>query len=527
VAVLESHSSPLATYYNLAKYYNKTRKDKNGKVWEKPDTITIHMTCGSPHLTEDMDSVEDLKALIGKVKGNPVKTAKDYCDYFHNIERQASSNYNIGDDGSIGISVPEHQRSICSSSTNNDARAVTIEVSSSTKYPYNVTKEAYAALIDLLVDICKRNSIKQLIWSPVKDDRVNHRNGCNMTMHKDLKTTNGGTACPGKYLEDRQAQIAAAVNSRLIKISVPGAPSITIPSDSIHTDGNESASGNTDKEPAKVPDATPPVTSGNAVINPIPGSAETELGVGSSPEFVAEYCYDQAEIITTSIIAVTPNSIKATIKNAKKLSNYYWHYRANTLDNTKELSDKITIKNNECEFTIKNLQANTPYFIEVFVKDATGVERLLHKQLACTSQSRPESIKELKLALVDSEDNEKYAEISFNEPSYWGDAGLNRGYLTSILLDGSIIGSYDDIIRYTAGPITKKILLNDYIDSKQLSFGGAIQIGIQAFTKINDEIVFDNSFPTCSKPICMTKSTYINNLFLNTDTNRKVIMHVL
>ncbi len=36
-----------------------------------------------------------------------------------------------------------------------------------------------------MTDICKRNGIKNLVWSTSKNDRVNHLNGCNMTVHRD------------------------------------------------------------------------------------------------------------------------------------------------------------------------------------------------------------------------------------------------------------------------------------------------------------------------------------------------------
>lgn len=182
---LEEHSSPLATYYNKAKYCY-TRKDRNSKTWDAPDTITIH-------------------CYVAQV------TAKQGCDYFAGIERVASCNYVVGTDGSIGISVPENQRSACTSDTNNDARAVTIEVASDRTHPYAVTSAAYDALINLIADICHRNNIKKLNWSEAKTDRVNHLNGCNMTVHRDY----ANKSCPGDYLYERHGDIAAAVNALL------------------------------------------------------------------------------------------------------------------------------------------------------------------------------------------------------------------------------------------------------------------------------------------------------------------------
>ena len=71
--------------------------------------------------------------------------------------------------------------------------------------------KAYAALLDLVEDICRRNGIKKLVWSTSKDDRVNHKNGCNMTVHRDY----ANKSCPGDYLYNRHGEIAAEVNRRL------------------------------------------------------------------------------------------------------------------------------------------------------------------------------------------------------------------------------------------------------------------------------------------------------------------------
>lgn len=150
------------------------------------DTITIHCVVGQC-------SVETLG------------------DVFAPTERQASSNYGIGVDGRIGMYCEEKDRSWCSSNAANDNRAVTIEVASDTQHPYAVNDKAYAALIGLCVDICKRNGIRKLVWSTNKDDRVNHRDGCNMTVHRDY----ANKSCPGQYLYDRHGDIAAKVNARL------------------------------------------------------------------------------------------------------------------------------------------------------------------------------------------------------------------------------------------------------------------------------------------------------------------------
>ena len=166
--------------------YTRISPNKNSPRNHKIDTITIHCVVGQC-------TVETL--------GN----------IFAPTSHQASSNYGVGTDGKIGMYVEEKDRSWCSSNAANDNRAVTIEVASDTKHPYAVNDRAFAALLDLVTDICKRNGIKKLVWSTKKADRVNHKNGCNMTVHRDY----ANKSCPGDYLYNRHGEIAAEVNRRL------------------------------------------------------------------------------------------------------------------------------------------------------------------------------------------------------------------------------------------------------------------------------------------------------------------------
>ena len=198
-------NSALATYTRITK--NKT-SPRNHAI----DTITIH-------------------CIVGQW------TAKQGCDYFATTDRQCSANYVVGKDGSIGLSVDEKDRSWCSSNGTNDNRAITIEVASDTTHPYAVTAKAYAALLDLVTDICKRNGIKKLVWSTNKNDRVNHRNGCNMTVHRDF----ANKACPGEYLYSRHGEIAAEVNRRLQGASAGGGVVVTPPATEKPTGGTTGA----------------------------------------------------------------------------------------------------------------------------------------------------------------------------------------------------------------------------------------------------------------------------------------------
>lgn len=175
-------NSPLITYTRISP--NRT-SPRNHKI----DTISIHCTAGQG-------------------------TAKQILDLSHfntyDPKKGSSCNYAVGKDGSIGLGVEEKDRSWCTSDKANDHRAITIEVSSDAKHPYAVTDAAYKALINLLVDICKRNGIKKLLWKGDKSliGKVDQQN---MTVHRWF----ANKACPGDYLYNRHGQIAAEVNAKL------------------------------------------------------------------------------------------------------------------------------------------------------------------------------------------------------------------------------------------------------------------------------------------------------------------------
>lgn len=172
-------NSPLVSYTRLSPNCSKPR---NHKI----DTITIHCMAGNA-------SVESCGALFAK------------------SSRSASSNYGIGSDGRIALYVDEKDRSWASSNAANDHRAVTIEVANNAGAPdWPVSEQAYAALIDLCTDICKRNGIRKLLWRGDKS-LVGQVDKQNMTAHRWF----AAKACPGDYLYSRFGDIAAKVNERL------------------------------------------------------------------------------------------------------------------------------------------------------------------------------------------------------------------------------------------------------------------------------------------------------------------------
>lgn len=143
-------------------------------------------------------------------------TAESLGAVFAPASRKGSSNYGVDKDGRIGMYVEEKDRSWCSSSSANDNRAITIEVASDTKAPYAVTDKAYKGLINLLVDICTRNNIKELKWKGDKS-LVGKVSQQNMTVHRWF----AATECPGEYLYERMGKIASDVNTRLKYLETP------------------------------------------------------------------------------------------------------------------------------------------------------------------------------------------------------------------------------------------------------------------------------------------------------------------
>ena len=123
---------------------------------------------------------------------------------FANPARKASSNYGIDSNGNIALYVDESRRAWTSSSSANDNVAVTIEVANCKGEPnWEVSDKALAALIELCVDICKRNNIKELNFTGDAKG--------NLTQHNYF----AATGCPGAYLKSKFKYIADTVNARL------------------------------------------------------------------------------------------------------------------------------------------------------------------------------------------------------------------------------------------------------------------------------------------------------------------------
>ena len=169
--------------------YIKLSPNNSGERTMKIDRIT-------PHCVVGQCSVE----TIGKMFSFP--------------EHKASSNYGIGSDGKIGMFVPENMRSWCSSSRANDQRAITIECASDAAEPYAMNDAVYKTLVELCIDICKRNGKTVLLWFGDKEKTLSYSPKSNemvLTVHRWF----ANKSCPGDWLYSRLGALAETVTNEL------------------------------------------------------------------------------------------------------------------------------------------------------------------------------------------------------------------------------------------------------------------------------------------------------------------------
>lgn len=175
-------NSSLATYKRISP--NRT-VNRNHTI----DRITPHCYVGQV-------SIEDMGAWL--------------C----NPGAKASATYGIGKDGRIGLFVEEKDRPWTSSSAENDNRAVTIECASDTVDPYEINGKVYNALIELCIDVCRRNGKDCLLWFGDKAKTLAYNPKSNemvLSVHRWF----ANKACPGEYIYKRLGTIAETVTRAL------------------------------------------------------------------------------------------------------------------------------------------------------------------------------------------------------------------------------------------------------------------------------------------------------------------------
>jgi len=149
------------------------------------------------------------KITIHHTAGNI--TLRALLDWLKRVTTRASYNYGISSKGEIGLIVEERNRCWGSSNAWNDNRAVVISVANNRGAPeWTVSDLAFNALIELCVDVCRRNpGIKQKDGS-----RGLYYDGTqegSLTRHNMFSNQ----VCPGPYLQSRFPEICRRVNERL------------------------------------------------------------------------------------------------------------------------------------------------------------------------------------------------------------------------------------------------------------------------------------------------------------------------
>ena len=141
-------------------------------------------------------------------------SAESICGCFISPDRQASCNYGIGYDGRVSLCVEEKNRSWCTSSRENDQRAITIECASDSKHPYAFKDVVYNRLVELCIDICKRNGKKMLLWLGDKEKTLNYipkSDEMVLTVHRFY----ANKSCPGDWMYARMGDLASKVTAAL------------------------------------------------------------------------------------------------------------------------------------------------------------------------------------------------------------------------------------------------------------------------------------------------------------------------
>lgn len=171
----------------------------------------VSLTMRSPHSKGPRSKPVD-RITIHCVVGQA--SAESIGCWFQRETPKHSCNYGVGVDGRIVCCVPEEEQSICSSSSANDSRAITIEAASDTTEPYAVNNAVYDSIIKLCVDICTRYDKRRIVWIPDKATALAYTPADDemlFTAHRWF----ANKSCPGTYLFDRLGEIADRANRKL------------------------------------------------------------------------------------------------------------------------------------------------------------------------------------------------------------------------------------------------------------------------------------------------------------------------
>lgn len=147
--------------------------------------------------------------VVGRASAEQIANLRKFHD-----GKSASVNYIVGKNGEVVMQVPEDYRAWTSGSRDNDYRAITIEVSSDNFHPYAFNDAEYKGLVELTVDIMKRNKKTKLVFIADKTTALNYQvkdNEMLITFHRWFQAT----ACPGDWFISKCPEFVKTVNDRL------------------------------------------------------------------------------------------------------------------------------------------------------------------------------------------------------------------------------------------------------------------------------------------------------------------------
>ena len=204
--------------YAVIKKWDLTKYDK--EVIDMSNSPLVDCTVLSPNhsgkRTKPLKRITP-HCVVGQLKAEAIGGC------FTNPSRQASCNYGIGTEGRVCLIVPEDCRSWCSSSNDNDQQAATIECASDKTHPYAMNSAVYNKLVDLCVDICKRNGAKKLLWISDKNKALSYvlkDDEMIITVHRWF----ANKSCPGDWLYNRLGELASTVTAKLGGTKTPDIP---------------------------------------------------------------------------------------------------------------------------------------------------------------------------------------------------------------------------------------------------------------------------------------------------------------
>ena len=204
--------------YAVIKKWDLTKYDK--EVIDMSNSPLVDCTVLSPNhsgkRTKPLKRITP-HCVVGQLKAEAIGGC------FTSPSRQASCNYGIGTEGRVCLIVPEDCRSWCSSSNDNDQQAITIECASDNTHPYAMNSTVYNKLVDLCVDICKRNGAKKLLWISDKNKALSYvpkDDEMIITVHRWF----ANKSCPGDWLYNRLGELASTVTARLGGNETPDKP---------------------------------------------------------------------------------------------------------------------------------------------------------------------------------------------------------------------------------------------------------------------------------------------------------------